>query len=145
MNIETATITAKYINPPKTPKGPGSIRDADGHYWKAWPDLLAKVKQGARIEVEYERGEYMGKETRTIKKIVGESASVPMMKATVSAPTAEAFLAQGYTEKDKLIYVECILKALLGNPAIDPSRVTAQDVANMTKIGLSAWAIAFGR
>lgn len=33
--MQTAQITVKYINPPKG-KGPASVKDATGKYWKFW-------------------------------------------------------------------------------------------------------------
>lgn len=72
--MHSATIEVSYVNPPKSEKGPGNIKDSDGNYWKVWPDMLAKFKAGGTYTVSYTKDDYQGKEQRTIKAVEGASS-----------------------------------------------------------------------
>ncbi len=60
------TIRAAYVNEPRAPKGPGSVKDTEGNYWKAFPDLLHKFVPNGTYEVEYAEEEYQGKVSRRV-------------------------------------------------------------------------------
>lgn len=73
--MQTATIVAQYINEPKSPKGPASIKDETGRYWKFWPNgkngiPVEKFQKGQTYNVGYKSEMYQGKEDRTITEVL---------------------------------------------------------------------------
>lgn len=97
------TITPDYINPPKTPKGPGSIKSG-GIYYKVWPDLLEQFQQGVAYEVEVETSMYNGKEQHTIKKarVAGQATAPPKTNGAVP-----------HTAKDEQIFCVALAKSYI--------------------------------
>ena len=87
--MQTATITAKYVNPPKSAKGPGSVKDANGVYWKCWPDQLANFQPDQSYLVGYTSEMYQGKEQHTIKSVT-QAGGVFLAPNGGQAPKAPA-------------------------------------------------------
>lgn len=99
-----ATITVDYVNQPKSPKGPGSIKSG-GVYYKVWPDMLAQFQQGASYDVEYDTEMYNGKEQHTIKKArVAGQATAPSPKTNGAVPHAA---------KDEQIFCVALAKSYI--------------------------------
>jgi len=108
--MNTATIVAQYLNPPKPGRKTGSVKDADGQYWDIWPDKMAQMQQGGTYQIEYETREYNGKTYCTIKSIVGGQAPAP--KANGMNGAAKPANGNGYGGKnDEQIFVMAILKS----------------------------------
>jgi hypothetical protein len=59
--MKTETVTVAFVNPPKTPKGPGNIKLSDGRYVKVWPDDLGHFDKGGSYEIKIEEEQYQGK------------------------------------------------------------------------------------
>lgn len=72
---DRATITVQYVNAPSNPKGPGSVKDATGRYWKVWDrDVsLDEFSEGQAYTVEFETSEYNGKPQYYIKRLLTAS------------------------------------------------------------------------
>lgn len=75
----TSTIKIAYVNPPKSSKGPGSVKTDKGEYFKVWPTTkipkgatLGDFEVGSTYEVECDEEEYNGKPQYTVRKIVSE-------------------------------------------------------------------------
>ena len=51
--LQTTTITVQYVNEPMEGKKKGSIRDADGVYYGAYPDKLKLFEPGEDYEIAF--------------------------------------------------------------------------------------------
>jgi hypothetical protein len=60
-------IEIASIRPPREPRKPGHVIDANGAAFEAWPEKLSKLEVGQRYAVEVETREWHG---RPIRKIV---------------------------------------------------------------------------
>jgi hypothetical protein len=69
MTIQSTTITVRYVNQPKSPKGPGSVKDVNNALWKVWPDDLPRFREGGTYLIGYMPGTYAGKPDNTIKEV----------------------------------------------------------------------------
>lgn len=65
--MQTLTAQVVYVNQPKSPKGPGSIKTADGEYLKVWPRDLWLFTPGKTYEIKYTSEDYKGEEQKTAK------------------------------------------------------------------------------
>ena len=79
--MQQATITVQYVNQPKGPRGPGSIKDTEGNYWKVWPTTkkpggatLDSFAVGGTYSIGYDPGEYQGKPDNTITSVTQTAA-----------------------------------------------------------------------
>jgi hypothetical protein len=61
-------IEIQAIRPPREPRKPGHVIDADGASFEAWPEKLAKLQVGQRYAVEIEEREWQGRPIRKITK-----------------------------------------------------------------------------
>lgn len=141
--MQAATITIAYINRPEG-KGPGSIEDTDGRYWRIWPDKLAAFAgmEGNTVTVNYETGEFRGKPQYTILGLAGgqgPQAPMPRRRAPAPrpAPTAPPMPAPyiNPAEKDENIAVLALVKEWMG-------KIPVGDVAGVThalKACRAAW------
>jgi len=122
--MNTATITAQYLNPPKPGRKTGSVKDTDGQYWDVWPDKLAQMQQGGTYQIEYETRDYQGKTYCTIKNIVGGSAPAPKSNGVAAKP------ANGYGKNDEQIFVLAILKEGLASKNVNWDRAQITETVN---------------
>jgi len=80
-SMNTATIKVQYVNAPKSPKGPGSVKTEDGVYYKVWPKAkeggatLSQFEAGRTYEIEFDTEQYNGRDTFTARKILSSSES----------------------------------------------------------------------
>lgn len=74
--MPNATITVKYVNPPKPGAQKGSVKDATGTLYMVYADKLAQFQPNNSYEVEYlsDTGKD-GREWRTIQKVNGSQAA----------------------------------------------------------------------
>ncbi len=88
----TTIIEIATIRPPKEGKKIGTVVDATGRSFEAWPDMAAKLEVGARYDVEIKEREWNSRTFRTITK------ATPVGTANnVNAPpqnSEEAFVAR---------------------------------------------------
>lgn len=127
----TATITAKYINPPRNgnPRASWSIKDERGDYWGFYPDKVGKPEQGQQITVEWKEREYGGKTYKDITAILGQSGdtgpTAPRPASTSgSAPAARPAHDDATSER---IFICGIVNAAIHSQQLDPfdgSRIT---------------------
>lgn len=67
--LHTATVTVKFVNPPKEGKKKGSIKGANDEFFFVWADKLGQYEKGKTYEVEYEESDFNGQTYRTIKNV----------------------------------------------------------------------------
>ncbi len=77
--MHAATIQIMYVNPPKSEKGPGSIRDTKGVFYTVWGELNDKFvgAEGQTVTINYKTGEYNGKPQHTVLGIAGTTKGMP--------------------------------------------------------------------
>lgn len=75
--MPTATITAKFVWPPKEGRKTGTIKTVDGAYYDVWPDKLASFKPNGIYEVEYSERESNGRTYRTITNFALKGEAMP--------------------------------------------------------------------
>ncbi len=95
--MPTEQIEISYVNQPKVPRGPGSIKSAVGDYYKVWPKEvpLGNFQVGGIYRVDYEEDEYQGKLQKTIKRalpvgpvVIKGNAGAPAQKVVTQAARA---------------------------------------------------------
>lgn len=88
--MQTQTVSVAYVNPPKNPKGPGSIKDTEGRYWKVWPKdtPLDRFVVGQSYDVAFETEQYQGKDQYIVKTATPRGAPVQSQAQTPRQPTA---------------------------------------------------------
>ena len=86
-----ATLTPKYVNPPKPGKTLGSIKDQGDTLWLCEPGLLGSFSPGKPITVEYETMKFRDGTERP--KITG----VVHGATTGSAPAQESHRGNGHS------------------------------------------------
>lgn len=76
--MPTATITAKYVNPPKEGKKKGSVKTADDQMFGVWADKISHFQVGGIYDIEYtEETGQDGKVWKTIKTATKKGESRP--------------------------------------------------------------------
>lgn len=114
--MPTATVTVQYVNPPKG-RGPASIKDDSGTYYKFWTKTIPvrTFREGDEYTVVYHVEDYRGEDQYYIDDVVGsppQSAPKPAAQQSQSQP-------QFSTEKTEDISVLAILKAMQPLPVGD--------------------------
>lgn len=122
-----ASVNVKYVNPPKG-KGPASIKDDQGNYWKFWTNKIAldKFEVGKTYSVGYETEDYQGKEQRTITAV-----SMPQEQAPK--------ISNGHQngERDEFIFVCGVVNNAIAAGKIDP--MSASDIASVKAAAKAAY------
>ena len=119
--MQTATITVKYLNPPKSPKGPASVKDANGTYWSFWTrDIpLDRFVVGGTYTVGYDTSQYNGKDQYTIKEVMDAGGQVTVVKPGAPLPSVPATNGHangnGNGQRDEFIFVCGALNHAIGN------------------------------
>lgn len=86
-----ATLTPKFINPPRGNARSASIKDENGSYWGIHPGDMSKFTANVPVTVEYATSENNGKVYYNIKSIVGQQASAnPQAQHQGSRPQINA-------------------------------------------------------
>lgn len=144
--LQAAEITIQYINQPEG-KGPGSIKDTEGRYWRIWPNKIAAFQgmEGSTVVVNYEVGEFRGKPQYTILGLAGgqgpqiRAPRPPQQRAAAPRPApATPPMTASYinpAEKDENIAVLALVKEWM-------DKITVGDVAGLThalKTCRAAW------
>lgn len=131
--MNTKQITVKYINQPKTERGPGSVKDNQGVYWKVWRDQLATFREGGTYTVGYTTEMYQGKEQYTVKEV--QEVTGQVLTAPSIAPTPKPHT--NGDNRDEHIFVCGIVNNAVAAGKIDP--MSAADIAECTKAASSAY------
>lgn len=111
---QVAEITIQYVNQPKG-KGPGSIKDSRGAYWKVWPDKmeLFEGREGQTVAVTYYEEEYEGKPQCTVIGIAGGRVrAVPRRGPRLVPPAPPPSSGISPAEKDDRIAVLALVKGV---------------------------------
>jgi hypothetical protein len=132
----TKEITVKYYNPPKG-KGPASVKDENGDYWKFWPSEninLDKSHEGATLKIGYEPdGVWNGKQQHkitSVQNITGKQLQTPSQPA----PTG----GNGHSDsRDKNIFICGVVNQGIAAGKIDP--FSAIDLINVRKAATEAF------
>lgn len=141
---QQATITVKYVNPPKG-KGPASVKDDKGVYWKFWttgknPIDLETFREDQAYTVGYKTEQYNGKDQYTITDVL-PSGHAP------SAPRPAAANGGKYAPTDdktaERIYVCGGLNAAITAGKVDV--FMPDDVVSATESLRSAYQATFGK
>ena len=137
-----ASVNVRFLNPPKG-KGPASIKDADGNYYKFWTTgkkaiPLDSFKEGMTYSVGYESEDYQGKEQRTIIAVSKAQEQAPQVG---NGKVAEMGRTTPPTDAER-IFVCGILNAGIHSGTI---QVTATDIASAVNCARDAWRATFGK
>lgn len=126
------TVKVAYVNPPKEGKKMGSIKTPDGQYYGVWADKLYQFQQGQSYDVEYETGQYNGRETRTIKKVIetGRASSGSAQRTSGGSQPDDA--------KATAIFVTGIIGKALQGAGTVPDRDTMADMVYNCAAGFEA-------
>lgn len=162
------TIKVKYVNTPKVPNGPGSIKTPEGVLYKVWPPCngkpgieLSEFREGGTYEVEYQEGEYQGKPQRTAVKILGNgngtnghsngAAASPVSSNSYStgAPDRSARIERQHSQEMALRYstllgIDVADKAAALKPLIDWFQVDLENATIIAAAAAEAIALADG-
>jgi hypothetical protein len=65
-----ATVTVRYVNPPKAGKTNGSIKDSDGVMYGVPPHMLNNFQQGATYTIDYSERDFRGQTYKTVTTAV---------------------------------------------------------------------------
>lgn len=137
--MATATITAKWINPPGVGKKNATIKCPDDSFYLIPPEMTEGLEQGANYKIDYRVNNFKGVQYKTIEKI-----------EPVKSPTLVHGGGTGkYGVDNKIvaerIYVCGLLNAMMGNPNILPANVTLEMLVEETKKYRAAWDQTFGK
>lgn len=125
--MKQASVTVKYINPPKG-KGPASIKDDKGNYWKFWTNKIPmdKFTEGKTYSVGYETEDYQGKEQRTIVAVGMPQEEAPKVSNGHNDPS-----------RDKNIFICGVVNQGIAAGKIDP--LSAVDLTLARKAAAEAF------
>lgn len=139
--MQTATITIKYVNPPKG-KGPASVKDTNGVYWKFWPrDIpVDRFAAGQSYTVLYKTEPYNGEDQYYIQEVTGGQASAPApQKSNGHAPEVQRRTSPTDAER---MFVCSILNASVQSGKVD---FITSDLTEAVNVLRSVWQTTFGR
>lgn len=139
MSDLSATISVRYVNPPKQGRTNGSVKTPEGEMYGVPPALLSQFQQGGTYNVNYTTRNFQGQNYKTITHV-----------AMVSPPQqSQGQRSNGYSkgggDDDKLgerIFVCGILNAAVSGGHVEMSEVAIENVVN---IGRAVWANTFGK
>jgi hypothetical protein len=135
--MPTATITAKYVNPPQEGKKNGTIKTPEGVYYGLPANWVNQFTQGASYDVEYKENDFKGKTYKTITKFAMSQA------APAQTNSGAASGKYGATDDKTAERIFCC-GAL--NAAIHSGKVElrTESLAGLTNILRDVWALTFG-
>lgn len=149
--MQTATIQVRYVNPPKTPKGPGSVKDANGTYWKVWKDDLAKFQEGGTYQVGFETEQYQGKDQYTVKAVSPAGAQqatqqVPQPSPTPAGTPSPAPIGHNRNGTDAATAERIFVCGIVNQGiAAGQVKVAATDIAMAVNAARDAYRLTFGK
>ena len=124
-----ASVTPKYVNPPKPGKTLGSIKDQGDVLWLCEPGLLGSFSPGKPITVEYETMKFRdGTERPKITGVVHGTTNG-------SAPAQEAPRGNGHQpNQGREIFITGVVGRAMGS-----GKFGADDIYPLAVAALTAW------
>ena len=124
--MPVATVTAKYVNPPKAGQKNGSIKGEDGTLYIVNPKMLSQMQQGGMYKLEWLDNDFKGNTYHIVQSV----EAVAQAKATA---------AQDATSER--IFVCGALNAALSNPNVTP---LGTDIEGFVRTLRAVWDATFG-
>lgn len=136
--MNTQTISVAYVNPPKNPKGPGSIKDTEGRYWKLWTKdtPLDQFAVGQSYDIVFETDQYQGKDQHTIKRATPRGGAVAPNNGNGQAPRQPT----APTDAERM-FTCSLLNAFIQAGKID---LSPGELTSSTNLLRSVWQETFG-
>ena len=124
-----ATVTPKYVNPPKPGKTLGSIKDQGDVLWLCEPGLLGSFSPGKPVTVEYETMKFRdGTERPKITGVVHGTTNG-------AAPTHETPRGNGHSPNaGREIFITGIVGRAMGS-----GKFPIEDLNKLTFAAAAAW------
>jgi hypothetical protein len=127
-------IEIQAIRPPREPRKPGHIIDADGASFEAWPEKLAKLQVGQRYAVEVETREWQG---RPIRKIVKAQPFEGLNQQAVKAAHAQVLPAKtapvAAATTTEQAFVASIVSAFIAAGKVDLDRGQLEQAVTLAR------------
>ena len=130
--MNTATIVAKYVNPPGPGKKRGTVKLPDDDFYLVPPAMLGLFKAGGTYEVQYTTSEFNGMPYKTVAS-VKEKAAAPTAANSTTSPT-------NYI-KDEFILACGALNASIRSGKIEPNEESMTRIINDAR---RSWLKTFG-
>ena len=84
--MPSATVTVRYVNPPKDGGKRGSIKTVDDEFYGVWPETFHLFEPGRTYRIEYSEKDIGGRTLRNVRKVMlAGSPSAPLPSASVPA------------------------------------------------------------
>jgi hypothetical protein len=136
-------IEIASIRPPREPRKPGHVVDANGASFECWPEKLGKLEVGHRYTVEVETREWQGRPIRKIVKAEPADASTrrdcrPATPGDFAAPKKNADL-QSFSPAEQA-FVATVLGAFIAAGRIAPDE---RELARAMTLVRSLWRVTF--
>ena len=82
-----ATVTVKYVNPPKDGGRRGSIKTVEDEFFGVWPENMHRFEPGCTYRIDYSETERDGRTFRNVKKVApANSSSAPLPVISTASP-----------------------------------------------------------
>lgn len=82
-----ATVTVRYVNPPKDGGKRGSIKTIDDEFYGVWPETFHLFEPGRTYHVEYSERTQDGRTFRNVKKVTpANSPAAPLPVISTASP-----------------------------------------------------------
>lgn len=143
-SVEKANITISFVNPPKSEKGPGNVKDTNGNYWKCWKETLGQFQVGSSYDITFEKGEYKGKPDNTVLTVKQSAKAPEAQQKAQQAPYAAPRYGSTDMATAERIFVCGALNAILGNQNLNPGDMTTAKIVATVNILRNAWVNTFG-
>ncbi len=135
--MPTATIVAKYVNPPQEGKKNGTIKTPEGVYYGIPSNWVAQFTQGASYDVEYKENDFKGKTYKTITKFAMSQAA----PAQASGGTGGTYRETSQTDAERM-FTCSLLNAFIQSGKVD---LSVEDLAGATETLRDVWRLTFGK
>lgn len=146
-----ATVTPKFIDPPKEGKKNWRVKDANNEAWSIPANLKDKFAVGQPIDIAYEDTSFQGKTFHMVKDArpaaAQAQAPAPQTNGNGHAAPTPAPAGNGYARQPTpLIDAERMFVCGAVNAAIQSGRLdlTTASVAGAVNAMRDAWAATFG-
>lgn len=139
---QTATITVKYVNPPKPGKKRGTIKDESDTFYGVWPDKIALFQQGRTYAIEYTSQEANGQTWHTIVSAVQQAEVAPAAAAAKQATGGGGQVYRETCAKDaERMFVCSMMNAFIQAGKLD---LEGTKMVNATRMMRRVWQHTFG-
>lgn len=138
-----ATVTPKFIDPPKEGKKNWRVKDANNEVWSIPANLKDKFTVGQPIDIAYEDTSFQGKTFHMVKDARPAAAQSQAPAPQTNGHTAPHQNGNGHqaVNKDEMIFVCGALNNALNSGKVEPSTVAMTAFVNAAR---QTWAATFG-